>query len=111
MSFLRSYALKCAVAAAVAALAVLGLTIGVYEAAHYPAMFDCIEPRYRSAATGLTGCMAFLMGSLAPAVLGWMNGHMSMRAGFASLSAFYLTGALTLLPAIAKYFRKDCIPQ
>ena len=90
-----------------AALSVLGLTMGVYDAAHYPAMFDCIEPRYRSAATGITGCMAFLMGSLAPVVLGWMSDHLSMRAGIASLGAFYLVGALTLLPALIWFFRKD----
>ena len=90
-----------------AALSILGLTMGVYDAAHYPAMFDCIAPRYRSAATGITGCMAFLMGSLAPAVLGWMSDHMSMRAGLASLGAFYLAGALVLLPAMIWFFNRD----
>ena len=89
------------------ALSVLGLTVGVYDAAHYPAMFDCIAPRYRSAATGITGCMAFLMGSLAPAVLGWMSDHMSMRLGIASLGAFYLVGAITLLPAMIWFFKRD----
>lgn len=90
-----------------AALSVLGLTMGVYDAAHYPAMFDCIAPRYRSAATGITGCMAFLMGSLAPAVLGWMSDHMSMRAGLASLGVFYLVGAVVLIPAIIWFFERD----
>ena len=89
------------------ALSVLGLTVGVYDAAHYPAMFDCIAPRYRSAATGITGCMAFLMGSLAPLVLGWMSDHLSMRAGLASLGAFYLVGAVVLLPAMIWFFKKD----
>ena len=92
-----------------AALSVLGFTLGVYDAAHYPAMFDCIEPRYRSAATGITGCMAFLMGSLAPAVLGWMSDRLSMRAGLASLGAFYFAGAVMLLPAIIRFFRKDYV--
>ena len=89
------------------ALSVLGFTVGVYDAAHYPAMFDCIAPRYRSAATGITGCMAFLMGSLAPVVLGWMSDHMSMRAGLASLGAFYLVGAVVLLPAMIWFFKRD----
>ena len=89
------------------ALSILGLTVGVYDAAHYPAMFDCIAPRYRSAATGITGCMAFLMGSLAPVVLGWMSDHMSMRAGIASLGAFYLVGAVVLLPAMIWFFKRD----
>ena len=89
------------------ALSLLGLTMGVYDAAHYPAMFDCIAPRYRSAATGITGCMAFLMGSLAPVVLGWMSDHMSMRAGVASLGVFYFVGAVVLLPAIIWFFKRD----
>ena len=92
-----------------AALSVLGLALGVYDAAHYPAMFDCIVPRYRSAATGITGCMAFLMGSLAPVVLGWMGDHMSMRTGIASLGAFYFAGGLVLLSAMVWFFRKDYV--
>ena len=92
-----------------AALSVLGLALGVYDAAHYPAMFDCIAPRYRSAATGITGCMAFLMGSLAPVVLGWMGDHMSMRTGIASLGAFYFAGGLVLLSAMVWFFRKDYV--
>jgi sugar phosphate permease len=94
-----------------AALAALGVTVGIYEAAHYPAMFDCIAPRYRSAATGLTGCMAFLMGSFAPAVLGWMNDHLSMRTGFASLGWFYMAGAIVLIPAIFRYFAGDYVGE
>jgi len=93
-----------------AAMTVYGLTYGVYEAAHYPAMFDCVDARYRSATTGLTGCFAFLFGAPAPAVLGWMRGYVSMRWAFASLSVFYLLGALVLLPAIWRYFKKDYIP-
>ena len=72
-------------------------------------MFDCIAPRYRSAATGITGCMAFLMGSLAPVVLGWMSDLLSMRAGLASLGVFYFAGAVMLLPARIWFFRKDYV--
>ena len=94
-----------------AALFALGLTVGVYEAAHYPAMFDCVPARYRSATTGLTGCYAFVFGSFAPAVLGWMGGTFSMRTAFASLGAFYLLGAAILVPAIVRYFKADYIQQ
>ena len=94
-----------------AALAVLGLTVGVYEAAHYPAMFDCIAPRYRSAATGMTGAYAFVFGSLGPVVLGWMSEHLSMRTGLMSLSLFFLAGAVVLLPAILWFFRRDYISE
>jgi len=92
-----------------AALTALGLATGVYEAAHYPAMFDCIAPRYRSAATGLTGCLAFVIGAFAPVVMGWMNDSFSIRAGMASLSGFYLLGALVLVPARLWFFKRDYI--
>ena len=91
------------------ALTLFGVTYGVYDAAHYPAMFDCVEPRYRSATTGLTGCLAFLIGSLAPALLGWIGEHVSMRTALASLGGFYLLGALVLVPAVLFFFKKDYI--
>ena len=93
------------------ALGTLGLATGVYEAAHYPAMFDCIAPRYRSATTGLTGCWAFVFGSAAPAVLGWMSGHFSLRTGFLSLSVFFLAGALVLVPALIWFFKRDYVRE
>ena len=93
------------------ALAVLGLTIGVYEAAHYPAMFDCVAPRFRSAVTGMTGAYAFAFGSLGPVVLGWMSEHLSMRIGLASLSVFFLAGALVLVPALLWTFKHDYVPE
>lgn len=92
-------------------LAVLGLAVGVYEAAHYPAMFDCIAPRYRSAATGMTGAYAFVFGSAGPAVLGWMSDHFSMRTGLMSLSAFFLAGAVILFPAIVWFFKGDYVRE
>ena len=91
------------------ALFVLGLTLGVYEAAHYPAMFDCIAPRYRSVTTGLTGCLAFLIGSSSPVVIGWMSERMSMRTGLMSTGAFFLAGALILVPAQIWFFKKDWV--
>ena len=93
------------------ALGVLGLVVGLYDAAHYPAMFDCIAPRYRSVTTGLTGCWAFIFGSAAPTILGWMSGNFSLRTGFLSLTIFSLMGALVLMPAIFKYFKHDYIEQ
>ena len=94
-----------------AALGTLGFTFGVYEAAHYPAMFDCIAPRYRSAATGMTGAYAFVFGSAGPVVLGWMSEHLSMRTGLMSLSVFFLAGALVLLPALFVFFRRDYVGE
>ena len=92
-----------------AALFTLGLCQGVYEAAHYPAMFDCVAPRFRSVTTGLTGCMAFLLGSLSPLVIGWMSESLSLRTGLASIGGFYFVGALLLVPAQLWFFKRDWI--
>ena len=95
---------ECAVA-----LFALGLANGIYDAAHYPAMHDCIVPRYRSAATGLTGAFAFVFGAMGPTVLGWMSDRLSMRTGLLSLSFFFVTGALVLLPGALRYFDRDYV--
>ena len=93
------------------ALGIHGLMTGVYEAGHYPAMFDCVAPRYRSATTGLTGCMAFAMGAMAPLILGWISDRSSMREAMMSLGWFYVVGALILVPALLWYFKRDFIPH
>ena len=47
--------------------------------------------------------------SPAPAVLGWMGERLSPRAGFVSLSGFYLAGFAMLAVALAFFFNKDFI--
>lgn len=113
LSVVPMYAVSSATSLAACCLwlLVLGLTCGLYEAGHYPSMFDCIVPRYRSVATGLTGCLAFAVGSLAPAALGWIHDAFSLRLGMATLSVFFLLGALILLPARLFTFKRDLVSQ
>lgn len=113
LSVVPMYAISASTSLAVCSfwLLALGLTCGLYEAGHYPSMFDCIVPRYRSVATGLTGCLAFALGSLAPAVMGWMYDAFSLRFGMATLSVFFLLGALILLPARLLTFKRDLVRQ
>ena len=54
---------------------------------------------------------AFVFGSAAPAVLGWMSERFSLRTGFLSLSVFFFSGAVVLIPAMVRYFRQDYIKQ
>ena len=84
-----------------------GVARGVLECTVYPAMFDVIVPQFRAACTGMAGCWAFLFGSLAPAVLGWMSQRFTLRTGFASLTAFVLLGVALLAVARLKFLRKD----
>lgn len=95
---------------ACASLAAYGFSRGVFDSNYYPAMFDVIVPRFRAAATGITGCFAFLFGASAPMVLGWMGERLSLGAGLASLSVFYVAGAVVLLVARRFTFARDRIP-
>ena len=84
-----------------------GLARGVLECTVYPAMFDVIVPQFRAACTGMAGCWAFLFGSMAPAVLGWMSQRFTLRTGFASLAAFVAAGVVLLVVARLKFLRRD----
>ena len=84
-----------------------GIARGVLECTVYPAMFDVIVPQFRAACTGMAGCWAFLFGSMAPAVLGWMSQRFTLRTGFASLTAFVAAGVVLLLVARLKFLRRD----
>lgn len=92
-----------------AALFFYGMAQGVYDSNFFAAIYDVIEPRFHAAATGIFCCGAFLIGSFAPPVLGWMSEHLSMKAGFSSLAAFYLFGALFLVIARVFYLKRDFV--
>ena len=53
---------------------------------------------------GLLG--ASVLGSFAPAVLGWIAERASMAAGMRSLGWFYLAGGLTILVARHLFMRR-----
>ncbi len=88
-------------------LLAFGFARGVLECTVYPAMFDVVVPRFRSACTGMAGCWAFLFGSMAPAVLGWMSQRFTLRTGFVSLTAFVSIGAVLLVIARIAFLRRD----
>ena len=86
-----------------------GLARGVLECTVYPAMFDVVVPQFRAACTGIAGCWAFLFGSMAPAVLGWMSQRFTLRMGFVSLTAFVAAGVVLLVFARLKFLRGDML--
>jgi sugar phosphate permease len=55
----------------------------------------------------MAGCWAFLFGSMAPAVLGWMSQRFTLRTGFVSLTAFVSIGAVLLVIARIAFLRRD----
>lgn len=88
-------------------ISLLGFATGVYDSNIYASLFEVVKPRYRAAAVGVFGCGGSVIGASGPAVLGWMNSHFSMSAGIASLSAFALAGAVTIVIARISFFERD----
>ena len=91
------------------ALFLYGMAQGIYDSNFFAAIYDVIEPRFHAAATGIFCCGAFIIGSFAPPVLGWMGQHLSMKAGFSSLAIFYLTGAAFIAIARMFFLKKDFV--
>lgn len=90
-----------------AALAIFGFFRGVYDSNLYAALFDVIEPRLRASSVGVMTAFAFLVGALAPLLLGVVKTHYGLSIGIASLSFFYLFSAIMVLIAILFYFKKE----
>lgn len=93
------------------ALACFGLFRGIYDSNLFASLFDVIEPRLRASATGLMLSFAFIVGSLAPTVLGSMKMKegMGLSVGIASLSWFYLFGAACVFVALRFFLRRDFV--
>ena len=88
-------------------MAAFGLCRGVYDSNLFASLFDVVAPRYRASASGLMLCFAFIIGSSAPAVLGWIRDEFGMNYGIASLSVFYLAGGLIILVGRNLFFKRD----
>lgn len=93
--------------ASYAALALFGLFRGVYDSNLFASLYDVVEPRLRASATGLMLAFAFVVGSSAPTILGWMKSRVGLSAGISSLAWCYLFGAGCLLAAAVFFLKRD----
>lgn len=90
-----------------AAMGVFGFARGLYDANLFASFFQVVNPRYRSAATGLFLSGAFILGSSSSTILGFISDRFSLAAGIRALSAFYVLAALVTLAASLFFFRRD----
>jgi sugar phosphate permease len=90
-----------------AALAAFGFFRGIYDSNLFAALFDVVEPKYRASSVGVMTSFAFIVGSLAPLILGIIKTEYGLTAGIALLSVFYLLAAVLILIAILFFFKKD----
>ena len=91
------------------ALAGFGLFRGIYDSNLFVAMFDVIEPKYRSTASGLMLSAAFVIGSFSPVILAAFARRLdnNFGPGLSALSAVYLLSAGLVLIAILFFYRRD----
>lgn len=90
-----------------AALVFYGFVHGFYDANFIASFYEVIVPRYRTSAYGLYAAGAFVIGSFAPTVLGWLGGAFSLKVAFASLGGFYLVAAALTLVARTFFLKRD----
>ena len=94
-----------------ATLAGYGFVHGFYDANFIASFYEVITPRYRTSAYGLYAAGAFLIGSFAPAVLGWLGGSFSLKAALAMLGIFYVAAAVLTATARICFFKRDYIKE
>ena len=89
-------------------LFLFGLAHGVYDSNMFASLYDVIKPRYRASSTGFMCCGAFLVGAVAPKLIGaMMDAGITVKNCLASLSGAYFCGALTVLVTICLFLKKD----
>jgi MFS family permease len=90
-----------------AAMGLFGFFRGMYDSNLFAALFDVIEPRYRASSMGIMLSFAFIIGALAPVVLGWIKTMAGLEEGIMLLSVFYLLGAILVFVGLRTCFFKN----
>lgn len=89
-------------------LFLFGLAHGFYDSNMFASLYDVIKPRYRAAATGFMCFGAFVMGAVAPKLIGaMMDSGVSVKNCLTSLSGTYFLGAMTVLLTMVAFLRRD----
>lgn len=89
------------------AMALFGIFRGIYDSNLFAALFDVIEPRYRASSVGIMLGFSFIIGALAPVILGWIKTIAGLETGIIFLSAFYLVGAILIFIGLKAFFYKN----
>lgn len=91
------------------ALALFGLSRGIYESNTWAALYDVIAVRYRSAATGFVLTFGFIVGAISPYFLGLLKPVFGLAVGFTFLSVVYIFSALCILIAVLFFYKRDMV--
>lgn len=90
-------------------LALFGLFRGIYDSNIFAALYDVVEPKYRSTATGLMLMFAFISGAAAPYILGIIKPALGLSWGLSALSVVYVFAALCIFIAVKFFYKNDLI--
>ncbi|MGV8135221.1 MAG: MFS transporter [Mangrovibacterium sp.] len=90
-------------------LALFGLFRGIYDSNIFAALYDVIEPRFRSTATGLMLMFAFVTGASAPYILGQIKPALGLSWGLSALSVVYVFAAFCIFIAVHFFYKKDLV--
>lgn len=89
------------------AMGLYGFFRGIYDSNLFAALFDVIEPRYRASSMGIMLAFAFIIGALAPVILGQIKTIAGLDAGFSLLGGAYLLGAILIFVGLKLFFKKN----
>ena len=85
----------------------MGYTSNLYVSYAMLALFDVIAPDLRASSVGVMTAFAFIVGALAPLLLGYLKTDYGLSFGISFLAIFYLLGALAVFVAIKFFFLKE----
>ena len=91
------------------AMAMFGFCRGAYDSNIFAALYDVIEIQYRATATGIMLMFAFIVGAVAPYLLGILKPIVGLSNGLAFLSVGYLFASVCILIALLFFYKKDKI--
>ncbi len=89
------------------ALTVFGFSRGIYDSNIFAALYDVIDIPYRATGGGLMLMVAFIVGSMAPFILGILKPIYGLSNGLAFLSVGFLFAAVCILIALIFFYKKD----
>src|SRR5690606_28397594 len=90
-------------------LAMFGVFRGVYDSNIYASLFSVVPMDKRASVSAAMIMFAYVIGSLAPVVLGVLKPMVGLTQGLSLLSIFYVCGGLLILWASYATFKKDRI--
>lgn len=88
-------------------LFLFGVFRGWFDSNIVASLYEVVSPKIRSSAYGLMLACAFLIGSLAPLILGVLKPSLGLEVGLSSLAGVYLVGAAFLWIGAFRYFAGD----